>query len=224
MQLEPPGEVRRDAQRELRSDDPRPRPGRRPRDRLQERRHGHRAARCAIAANLGAYFQLLTPVIPTLTVLMAPAATKSRTLDIECIAVFTNTMSTDAYRGAGRPEATFCIERAMDLVARGSGLDPADVRRKNFIEGRSFRITTATGLTYDSGDYDTTHGQSARAGRLRRLAAETSRGAAKPGRYIGIGLSTYVEVCGMGPSKAMPARRLGFGDGARRADRRASPC
>ncbi|MBV8600570.1 MAG: xanthine dehydrogenase family protein molybdopterin-binding subunit, partial [Candidatus Eremiobacteraeota bacterium] len=111
--------------------------------------------RFRVVANLGAYFQLLTPVIPTLTLLMAPGCYKIPNLSTECIGVFTNTMSTDAYRGAGRPEATFMIERVLDLVARKLELDPAEVRRRNFISG-DFPHTTAMGLTYDSGRYETT--------------------------------------------------------------------
>jgi carbon-monoxide dehydrogenase large subunit len=160
--------------------------------------------RLKITANLGAYHQLLTPVIPTLTVLMAPGCYTIPNIDAECIGVFTNTMSTDAYRGAGRPEATFLIERAMDLVAQRLGMDPAEVRRKNFIDAAAFPYTTATGLTYDSGTYAATMDKALAAAdyaALRREQAELR----KAGRYLGIGLSTYVEVCGMGPSAAMPA-------------------
>jgi carbon-monoxide dehydrogenase large subunit len=160
--------------------------------------------RLKITANLGAYHQLLTPVVPTLTLLMAHGCYRFENISAEVVGVFTNTMSTDAYRGAGRPEATFFIERAIDLVAQRLGLDPAEVRRKNFIAKASFPHTTATGLTYDSGDYETTMDKALKivdyAG-LRKRQAELR----KQGRYLGIGLSTYVEVCGMGPSAAMPA-------------------
>jgi carbon-monoxide dehydrogenase large subunit len=159
--------------------------------------------RLKITANMGAYHQLLTPVIPTLTLLMAPGCYTIGNIQAEVVGVFTNTMSTDAYRGAGRPEATFFIERAIDMVAQKLNLDPADVRRKNFIGG-AFPHTTATGLTYDSGDYENTMEKALKladyAG-LRKQQAELR----KQGRYLGIGLSTYVEVCGMGPSAAMPA-------------------
>jgi aerobic carbon-monoxide dehydrogenase large subunit len=160
--------------------------------------------RLKIVANLGAYHQLLTPVIPTLTVLMAPGCYRIANVDAECVGVFTNTMSTDAYRGAGRPEATFLIERAIDMVAQRLRLDPADVRRKNFIGADAFPYATSTGLTYDSGSYAATMDKALAtidyAG-LRKEQAELR----KQGRYLGIGLSTYVEVCGMGPSAAMPA-------------------
>jgi carbon-monoxide dehydrogenase large subunit len=160
--------------------------------------------RLKITANMGAYHQLLTPVIPTLTLLMAHGCYKFENIQAEVVGVFTNTMSTDAYRGAGRPEATFFIERAIDMVAQRLKLDPADVRRKNFIPSSAFPHTTATGLTYDSGDYETTMDKALAAADytgLRKRQEELR----KEGRYLGIGLSTYVEVCGMGPSAAMPA-------------------
>lgn len=160
--------------------------------------------RLRIVANLGAYFQLLTPVIPTLTLLMAPGCYRIGNLATECIGVFTNTMSTDAYRGAGRPEATYLIERTLDLIARKLEMDPVEVRRKNFIGADAFPYTTAMGLTYDSGRYESTMDHALRvadyAG-LRKMQAA----ARKEGRFLGIGISTYVEVCGMGPSAAMPA-------------------
>ncbi|MGA2394420.1 MAG: xanthine dehydrogenase family protein molybdopterin-binding subunit [Candidatus Lustribacter sp.] len=159
--------------------------------------------RVRITANLGAYLQLLTAIVPTLTVLMATGCYDIKNVDIECSAVFTNTMSTDAYRGAGRPEATFFLERAMDLVAQRLGLDPAEVRRKNFVRNEQFPYPTATGLLFDSGDYATT---------MDKALAESGYAAWRKkqadlrnqGRYLGIGLSTYVEICGMGPSKALP--------------------
>ncbi len=159
--------------------------------------------RLKITANMGAYHQLLTPVIPTLTVLMAPGCYNITNIQAECVGVFTNTMSTDAYRGAGRPEATFFIERAMDIVAQKLNLDPADVRRKNFIAG-PFPHTTATGLTYDSGDYENTMEKALKLADYAGLRKQ-QEDLRKQGRYLGIGLSTYVEVCGMGPSAAMPA-------------------
>ncbi len=160
--------------------------------------------RARILANLGAYHQLLTPVIPTLTVLMAPGPYRIANVDLEVTGVFTNTMSTDAYRGAGRPEATYLIERLMDLVARKLGADPADVRRRNFIEPSAFPFTTATGLTYDSGDYAKTMEKALQLADYPGVRARQAALRAE-GRYLGIGLSTYVEVCGMGPSAAMPA-------------------
>lgn len=160
--------------------------------------------RVKIIANLGAYHQLLTPVIPTLTLLMAPGPYRIPSVAGEVVGVFTDTMSTDAYRGAGRPEATFFIERMMDLLARELGLDPVDVRRKNLIQADAFPFTTSTGLTYDSGNYDAALDKALGIVDYAGVRAK-QEALRKEGRYIGIGLSTYVEVCGMGPSAAMPA-------------------
>jgi carbon-monoxide dehydrogenase large subunit len=160
--------------------------------------------RMKIFANLGAYHQLLTPGIPTFTPLMSPGCYKLTGFDCEVTGVFTNTMATDAYRGAGRPEATFMIERAIDLVALELGLDPVDVRRKNFIGSGEFPFTTITGLTYDSGNYAASLDKALELVDYKGLRAKQEE-LRKQGRYLGIGFSTYVEVCGMGPSAAMPA-------------------
>ncbi len=162
------------------------------------------ALRAKILANMGAYHQLLTPVIPQLTMLMAPGPYQISNLDLEVVGVFTNTMSTDAYRGAGRPEATFFIERMVDMVARELKLDPVDVRRRNFIADDAFPFTTAAGLTYDSGRYGAALDKALQIADYDGLRARQVE-LRKAGRYLGIGLSTYVEVCGMGPSSAMTA-------------------
>src|SRR5258705_9183007 len=107
-----------------------------------------------VFADLGSYLQRLTPAIPTLTGLMLSGAYKIPAIQINVTGCFTNKMSTDAYRGAGRPEATYVVERAMDLVADKLGIDPAEVRRKNFPAADEFPFQTATGLAYDSGDYE----------------------------------------------------------------------
>lgn len=154
--------------------------------------------------DLGAYHQLLTPVIPTMTVLMLPGCYRVENLQVELKGVFTNKTPTDAYRGAGRPEATYLIERAMDLVAAETGLDPAEVRRRNFIPADAFPFTTCTGLTYDSGNYDASLDRLLEAAGYEALRREQDERRAR-GEVVGIGLSTYVEVCGMGPSAAMSA-------------------
>src|SRR5208283_1284827 len=122
----------------------------------------------------------------------------------ECIGVFTNTMATDAYRGAGRPEATYLIERTLDLIARKLDLDPIEVRRRNFVQPDAFPHTTAMGLTYDSGRYESTMDKALKTADYPGLRKQQDA-ARKAGRLLGIGVSTYVEVCGMGPSAAMPA-------------------
>ena len=109
--------------------------------------------RLKLIQDLGAYHQLLTPAIPTLSVLMMPGLYKFRNVNADIVGVFTNCVPTDAYRGAGRPEATHGIERMMDLLARELKMDPAELRLKNFIGKDEFPYATATGLSYDSGDY-----------------------------------------------------------------------
>src|SRR6266571_523504 len=103
--------------------------------------------RARVLADMGAYHQLLTPLIPQLTALMHAGCYKIPAIQIDIVGVFTNKMSTDAYRGAGRPEATFNVERIMELGAREMGMDPAEIRRKNFPMPKEFPYTTVTGLT-----------------------------------------------------------------------------
>jgi len=151
-------------------------------------------------ANLGAYLSTAAPGIPTiLHGLMLPGCYTLEAVDYEVVGVFTNTTPVDAYRGAGRPEATYLIERLMDLAAAELGLDPAEIRRRNFIPKERFPYTVPTGLTYDSGDYARTLD---RALELADYAGwrERQRRGPQDGQRIGIGLSTYVEICGMGPS------------------------
>ena len=157
-----------------------------------------------VFADLGAYHQLLTPAIPTLTGLMLSGAYRIPAIQINVTGCFTNKMSTDAYRGAGRPEATYVVERAMDLVAAKLGMDPADVRRKNFPAANEFPFHTATGLDYDSGNYQAALDKAQAAINYPSLRDEQKKARAE-GRLLGIGISTYVEICALGPSKAMAA-------------------
>jgi carbon-monoxide dehydrogenase large subunit len=154
--------------------------------------------------DLGAYHQLLTPVVPTLTVLMLPGCYRLPNLEVHLSGVFTNKTPTDAYRGAGRPEATFLIERVMDHIAAELDLDPAEVRRRNFIPAADFPATTATDLLYDSGDYEAALDRLLEAADYAGLRREQEERRAR-GEVMGIGLSTYVEICGIGPSAALPA-------------------
>jgi carbon-monoxide dehydrogenase large subunit len=157
-----------------------------------------------ILANMGAYLQLLSPTIPHLTLFMAPGAYDIRNYSCRIDCVFTNTTPVDAYRGAGRPEATHLIERLVDILARRLGRDRADVRRLNF--ARAFPYTSASGLSYDSGDYERT------LSRALELVGweELRRGRRVEGKRVGAGLSTYVEICGLAPS----AVTKGIGIGA----------
>ena len=157
------------------------------------------AIRAKLLANMGAYHQLLTPIIPVLTYLMMSGAYKIPNIKLELIGVFTNKMATDAYRGAGRPEATHIIERMVDLAAQKLGMDPKEIRFKNFPQPDEFPLEMATGVAYDSGNYQMSFNKALDAvdyASLRTRQAEL-RG---QGRYMGIGIATYAEICGMGPS------------------------
>ena len=155
-------------------------------------------------ADLGAYNQLLTPAIPTLTGLVLTGCYRIPAMALDVVGVYTNKMATDAYRGAGRPEATYLIERLMDIVARELGLDRVEIRRKHFPQPAEFPFATASGLSYDSGNYDAALSKAKELAGWDRLLADRVEARAG-GRLFGIGVSTYVEICAMGPSKAMPA-------------------
>jgi len=159
-----------------------------------------------VIANMGAYLQLLSPTIPHLTLFMAPGVYDIGNYSCRIDCVFTNTTPVDAYRGAGRPEATHLIERMVDLLARRLDLDPAGVRRRNFV--REFPYTTATGLAYDSGDYDKSLDHALELVGYDDLR-EQQRTARADGKLLGIGLATYVEVCGLAPSAVTKAIGVG---------------
>ena len=152
----------------------------------------------------GAYLQLLTPGLPPLTGLMISGCYKIPTLKFTSTGGFTNKVATDAYRGAGRPEATLVIERTMDLIARELDMDPVELRRKNFAQPTDFPLPVATGLAYDSGNYQGALDKALEMVGYEDLRAEQKR-LREEGRYLGIGFSTYVEICAMGPSAALPA-------------------
>ena len=157
-----------------------------------------------IIQDLGAYHQLLTPLIPTLSVLMMPGLYKTRNVRADIVGVFTNCMPTDAYRGAGRPEATHGIERMVDILATELKMDPADIRLKNFIGKDEFPYQTGTGLMYDSGDYAAPLKKALDKVAYVKLRQEQAD-ARKQGKWMGIGISTYGEICAIGPSPATPA-------------------
>jgi carbon-monoxide dehydrogenase large subunit len=151
----------------------------------------------------GAYLQLLTPAIPTLSVLMMPGLYKFNNIAADITGVFTNTVATDAYRGAGRPEATYGIERMMDVLAAELHMDPAELRFKNFIRPDQFPYPTATGLTYDSGDYAAPLEKALHLSDYEGLRRGQAQ-AREEGRLVGIGISAYGELCAAGPSPALP--------------------
>ena len=160
------------------------------------------AIRYNVLADCGAYYQLLTVAIFTLTGLMLPGPYKIPHIEMKVTGVFTNKIATDAYRGAGRPEATYILERMVDIAAGELGMDPAEIRRKNFPAKSEFPFATAAGLSYDSGDYAAALDKALANADYPRIRKQQEE-ARKEGRYLGIGLSTYVEICGMGPSAAL---------------------
>ncbi len=175
-----------------------------------------------LIADIGAYNMLLTAAIPTLTMMMANATYNIPAIRTTLTEVFTNKTPTDAYRGAGRPEATYFVERAMDMLARELKMDPAELRRKNFIQPNQFPFATQMGAVYDSGDYEKALDLALKTAKWERLKAERDAARAQ-GRLVGLGLAMYVEVCGLGPSVVAADRRLGAlagDDRARRPDQR----
>jgi aerobic carbon-monoxide dehydrogenase large subunit len=169
-----------------------------------------RGLKCRIVADLGAYHQLLTPAIPAFTALMILGAYNIPNVWVETRGAFTNKMATDAYRGAGRPEATYIIERAMDLVASELRMDPAEVRQKNYPSPKEFPLTMATGVTYDSANYTKSFKKVLKIAGYSKLRREQER-LRKKGKYLGIGLCSYVEISALGPSSRMPAGGWEFG-------------
>ena len=168
------------------------------------------AVRVRLLVPMGAYLQLVTPGIPLLGAWIFGGAYDVEGYSFECTGVFTNTVPTDAYRGAGRPEATYAIERAVDALARSLGKDPVEVRRLNFI--REFPATLASGLTIDSGDYEASLDVALEQSGYDQVRAEqrARRERGDPKR-LGIGLSTYIEMCGLAPSNVLGAIRYGAG-------------
>ena len=156
------------------------------------------AMRVHTVANMGAYLSTFASSVPTIlyaTLLAGQYATPAIYAEVQ--AVFTNTSPVDAYRGAGRPEATYVVERLVEAAARETGVDPAALRRKNFI--RTFPYATPVGLTYDTGDYEPCL---ARAEELADVAGFPARrdAAKQRGKLRGLGYSCYIEACGLAPS------------------------
>jgi aerobic carbon-monoxide dehydrogenase large subunit len=161
-----------------------------------------RGVRVRLTVGMGAYLQLVGAGTPILGAWVYGGAYDIEAYDFECVGAFTTTTPTDAYRGAGRPEATYAIERAMDALARRLDMDPVELRRRNFIT--EFPKTIAAGLEIDSGDF---HGALDKAleladyeGLRREQAERRERG---DGKQLGIGLATYTEMCGLAPSRIL---------------------
>ena len=151
-------------------------------------------------ANMGAYLSTFSTCVPTYLYATLLAGVYTTPL-IYCgvKAIFTNTVPVDAYRGAGRPEATYLLERLVDRAAREMGMDQQEIRRRNFIPSDAFPYQTPVALEYDSGDYDATLNAAIAAGDVAGFAARKAASAAN-GKCRGIGYSTYVEACGIAPS------------------------
>ncbi len=162
-----------------------------------------------VVADLGAYQLLLTPFIPELGFPVMGGAYRIPAVDLTFEGVFTNKFCTDAIRGAGRPEATYWMELIMDKLAAELDMDPLELRRKNFIGADEFPFTTALDITYDSGNYE---------GTLDRLLEHLDLDAFRReqaelrerGVHRGVGFSTYVEVCGLAPSRAVGPQGVGL--------------
>ena len=135
---------------------------------------------------------------------MMPGLYKTQNIRADIVGVFTNCVPTDAYRGAGRPEATHGIERMVDMLAAELKMDPAEIRLKNFVSKEQFPFPTATGLVYDSGDYALPLRKALGIVGYENLREEQVE-ARKQGKLMGIGISTYGEICALGPSPATPA-------------------
>ena len=159
--------------------------------------------RVKTVANLGAYLTLFAPAVPTyLYGTLLNGVYEFPTIFCEVDGVFTHTVPVDAYRGAGRPEACYLIERTMDLGARELGVDPAELRRKNLIPKERFPFQTQVALTYDSGNYAPGLARALQMVGYERFRTEQAE-ARKKGRYLGIGLSCYIEACGIAPSQVV---------------------
>jgi carbon-monoxide dehydrogenase large subunit len=148
--------------------------------------------------DIGAYNQFLSPIMGMLTGVMIPGNYDIPNLRYELKGVYTNKTPVGAYRGAGRPEATYLLECAMDAIAHELDLDPADVRRKNFISKDDFPHITPFGTNYDTGNYEMALDRALEFAGYAKLREEQKKAAAE-GRLMGVGLAAYVEICGFGP-------------------------
>jgi carbon-monoxide dehydrogenase large subunit len=157
-----------------------------------------------VISDLGSYCQFFTDVIAiAFTLPMVDGCYDIPVTYTACDIVFTNKAPTDAYRGAGRPEATFLIERAMDLVAYELGKDPTEVRLTNFVKSESFPHKASAGPVYDTGNYATALEKAMELANYKALREEQAK-LRSQGKLMGIGVSSYVEICGLGPKGTVP--------------------
>ena len=170
------------------------------------------AVRANLVADMGAYMQLVTPGVPLLGAFLYHGVYDVPAYSFTCRSVFTTMTPTDAYRGAGRPEATFAIERAMDALARKVGVDPAELRRRNFIPATAFPYSSAPGLVFDSGNYEGALEKALEMAGYEALRKEQQmRRESGSRKHLGIGLSSYCEMCGLAPSRVLAALKYGAG-------------
>ncbi len=167
--------------------------------------------RVKTTANLGAYLSTFAPAVPTfLYGTLLNGVYTIGAIHCEVTGVFTNTTAVDAYRGAGRPEACYVVERMIDAGARAVGMDVAELRRKNFIPKFSGAHQTLVAVVYDSGDYGAAFDKLLHMLDYKKFRAE-QEAARKQGRMLGIGFSTYIEACSIAPSKLVGALGAGAG-------------
>ncbi|MBP2321234.1 carbon-monoxide dehydrogenase large subunit [Kibdelosporangium banguiense] len=165
-----------------------------------------------LMADMGAYLGAVGPGVPILGAFMFNAIYKFPSYRFVCTNVFTNKTITDAYRGAGRPEATFAVERIMDELAVELGMDPMALREKNWIKHEEFPFTTVAGLTYDSGNYEAATQRAMQLFDYDGLRSEQEqRRASNDPVQLGIGISTYTEMCGLAPSRVLGSLAYGAG-------------
>jgi carbon-monoxide dehydrogenase large subunit len=166
------------------------------------------AVRVRLLADMGAYLQLVTPGVPLLGAFLYHGVYDVPAYSFTCTSVFTNRTPTDAYRGAGRPEATYAIERAIDSLAAKMDVDPAELRRRNYIRKEQFPYSSPAGLVFDSGDYESALDRAlAMVGYDRLRAEQRARRESNGARHLGVGISTYVEMCGLAPSRVLASLR-----------------
>ncbi|HEY3527870.1 MAG TPA: xanthine dehydrogenase family protein molybdopterin-binding subunit [Nocardioides sp.] len=165
-----------------------------------------------LLADLGAYVAIVGGGVPVLGAFMFNAIYKFPAYRFSCQTVLTNKAWTDAYRGAGRPEATYAVERMMDELAAEVGVDPLEIREKNWIKHEEFPFTTVAGLTYDSGNYEAATAKAKEMFGYDALRAEQKkrRDAGDPVQ-LGIGISTFTEMCGLAPSRVLGSLDYGAG-------------
>ena len=170
------------------------------------------ALKVELLADLGAYVALVGGGVPVLGAFMYNAIYKFPAYQFNCQTVLTNKTWTDAYRGAGRPEATYAVERLMDELAAEVGMDPLEVRERNWIKHEEFPFTTVAGLTYDSGNYEAATARAKELFGYDELRAEQRRRRESGDPVqLGIGVSTFTEMCGLAPSRVLGQLNYGAG-------------